>query len=58
MAGIRGGELSILYPMVSLGYIWTMLWSRLFFHEPISRKKVAGLAFILVGIVMLNAGNR
>lgn len=58
MAGIREGELSILYPMVSLGYIWTMLWSRLFFREPISRKKVAGLALILVGIVLLNAGNR
>lgn len=58
MAGIREGELSILYPMVSLGYIWTMLWSKLFFHEPISRKKVAGLALILVGIILLNAGNR
>lgn len=58
MAGIREGELSILYPMVSLGYLWTMLWSKLFFHEPISRKKVAGLVLILAGIVMLNAGNR
>jgi drug/metabolite transporter (DMT)-like permease len=58
MAGIREGELSILYPMVSLGYIWTMLWSKLFFHEPISQKKVAGLALILAGIVLLNAGNR
>ena len=58
MAGIREGELSILYPMISLGYIWTMLWSKLFFHEPVSRKKVAGLALILAGIILLNAGNR
>jgi len=28
--GLRQGELSILFPMVSLGYIWTLLWSRLF----------------------------
>lgn len=58
MAGIREGELSILYPMVSLGYIWTMLWSRLFFKEPISRRKVAGLVLILAGIVLLNSSNR
>ncbi|MCL4795811.1 MAG: EamA family transporter [Bryobacteraceae bacterium] len=56
--GVREGELSVLYPMVSLGYIWTLLWSRLFFGEPISRRKVAGLALIIGGIVVLNLGNR
>ena len=25
--GINKGELSVLYPMVSLGYIWTLFWS-------------------------------
>jgi hypothetical protein len=24
-AGIRHGQLSVLYPMVSLGYVWTLL---------------------------------
>lgn len=56
--GVRQGELSVLYPMVSLGYIWTLLWSRLFFGEPVSRLKVAGLALIIGGIVVLNLGNR
>jgi drug/metabolite transporter (DMT)-like permease len=56
--GVRRGELSVLYPMVSFGYIWTLLWSRLFFHEPISRRKVAGLALIVTGIILLTAGNR
>ena len=41
--GIRGGQLSVLYPMVSLGYIWTLLWSRLFFNEPFTREKFVGL---------------
>lgn len=54
--GLRDGELSILYPMVSLGYIWTLLWSKLFFSEPISRRKVGGLALIIAGIVLLNFG--
>ncbi len=41
--GVREGELSVLYPMVSLGYLWTLLWSRLFFGEPLTRRKVTGL---------------
>lgn len=56
--GLREGELSVLYPMVSLGYIWTLVWSRLFFKEPISGRKVVGLAMIMAGIVVLNLGNR
>lgn len=51
--GIRHGELSVLYPMVSLGYIWTMIWSRLFFKEPITRPKYLALGMILVGITMI-----
>jgi multidrug transporter EmrE-like cation transporter len=56
--GVREGELSVLYPMVSLGYIWTLVWSRWFFREPISKRKVAGLALIITGIIVLNLGNR
>jgi len=58
LMGIRHGELSVLYPMVSLGYIWTLFWSRLFFGEPLTRTKFMGLGLILVGIVLLGIGNR
>jgi len=54
--GIRGGELSVLYPLVSLGYIFTLFWSKLFFHEPITRYKVAGLTLILVGVFLVGVG--
>ena len=57
-AGIREGELTVLYPMVSLGYVWTLLWSRIFFHEPFTRNKFIGLGLILSGIAILNLGNR
>jgi multidrug transporter EmrE-like cation transporter len=56
--GLKHGELSVLFPMVSFGYIWTLLWSRMFFQEPFSRRKLAGLALILAGIFVLNIGNR
>lgn len=56
--GVRDGELSVLYPMVSLGYIWTLFLSRIFFGEPFTRGKIAGLAMVLLGIVLLGLGNR
>jgi multidrug transporter EmrE-like cation transporter len=56
--GVRQGELSILYPMVSLGYIWTLFWSRVFFKERFTRSKFAGLGLILLGVFLLGAGSR
>ncbi len=56
--GLRRGELSVLYPLVSLSYIWALLWSRIFFGEPFTKRKFAGLALILVGIVFIGFGNR
>lgn len=56
--GVKEGELTILYPMVSLGYVWTLFWSRLFFKEPFTREKFYGLGLILTGIVILSFGNR
>jgi multidrug transporter EmrE-like cation transporter len=58
IAGVKEGELSILYPMVSLGYIFSLCWSRLFFGEPLTRNKLLGLALIVTGIVFLSLGNR
>jgi drug/metabolite transporter (DMT)-like permease len=55
--GIRGGDLSVLYPMVSLGYIWTLLWSRLFFHETFTRQKILGLTLVLLGVIFVGLGS-
>ena len=55
--GIKGGQLSVLYPMVSLGYIWTLLWSRLFFNEAFTREKFFGLALILLGVFLVGMGS-
>jgi drug/metabolite transporter (DMT)-like permease len=55
--GIKGGQLSVLYPMVSLGYVWTLIWSRLFFNEPLTRQKFYGLGLILVGVCLVGLGS-
>jgi len=56
--GLKNGELSILFPMVSTGYVWTMVWSRVFFKEPFTRGKFLGLGLILAGCVLLGLGTR
>jgi multidrug transporter EmrE-like cation transporter len=56
--GVKHGELSVLYPLVALSYIWALLWSRLFFKEPFTRQKFYGLALILAGIAFIGIGNR
>lgn len=55
--GVAQGELTILYPMVSLGYIWTIVWARLFFREPFTMSKIAGLVMIIFGVALINLGN-
>ena len=56
--GVRQGELSVLYPLVAFGYVWTVFWSRLFFGEPLTRAKFYALGLILIGIAILGMGNR
>ena len=55
--GIRGGQLSVLYPMVSLGYIWTLVWARLFFGEAFTKQKFMGLGLILLGVLFVGIGS-
>jgi len=56
--GIKQGELSVLYPLVSLSYIWALVWSRIFFQEKFTSRKFAGLCLILLGIVFVGLGSR
>ena len=54
--GINRGELSVLYPMVSLSYVFAMVWSKLFFQEHITRGKIGAVALILAGVVCIGVG--
>jgi len=56
--GLKHGELSVLYPMVSAGYVCTLFWSRIFFKEPITKAKVGALGLILAGLICISAGGR
>ena len=57
--GIKGkdAQLSVLYPMVALGYVWGLLWARLFFKEAMTKPKIVGLALILLGVCFVGIGS-
>lgn len=52
------GELSVLYPMVALSYVWTLFWSRIFFKERFTREKFIGLFLILAGVCCVGLGSK
>jgi multidrug transporter EmrE-like cation transporter len=56
--GMRRGELSVLYPLVALGYLWTVVWSRIFFGEPLTKTKFVALGLIILGMAMLALGSQ
>lgn len=50
----KGLEYKIVPLMESLGYVFVMFLSRLFFKEKLTAKKILGTALILIGIVIYN----
>ena len=47
-------ELSVAYPMLSIGYILIMIISYFLLHEPISMYKIIGTLLIIVGILFIS----
>ena len=50
---LRNQELSILYPVISLTYVWVAILSLIVFGESMNAYKIAGLAIIVLGVAML-----
>lgn len=54
--GVKKGELSVLYPLSSLSYVWALIWSKFFFREVINAQKFVALGMILSGILLIAVG--
>lgn len=53
MAAFRYGEVSILQPMMSLGFALSIVLGALFLNETITWYKLLGTAFIIAGSILL-----
>ena len=50
---LRNQELSILYPVISLTYVWVAILSLIVFGESMNPYKICGLTIIVLGVAML-----
>ncbi len=55
---LREGELSLMYPIISLSYVWVTALSYFIFHDTLSPLKLLGIAGIMAGVAMLGRGER
>ncbi len=53
---LRDGELSMLYPIIALTYVWVTLLSYVLLAEPPNLYKNLGIATIVIGVAVLGRG--
>jgi len=54
---LKDGELSLLYPVISLTYVWVTALSFLLFNETVNPFKLVGIAAVVCGVGVLGRGN-
>jgi uncharacterized membrane protein len=55
---LREGELSLVYPILALTYVWVTLLSYLALHEAPNVFKNLGVAAIIAGVIVISRGSR
>jgi multidrug transporter EmrE-like cation transporter len=55
---LKDGELSLLYPVIALTYVWVTVLSFLIFHDDINPWKLAGIVLIVLGVAVLGKGGK
>jgi multidrug transporter EmrE-like cation transporter len=53
---LREGELSVLYPIIALTYVWVTLVSYVRLHEPPNIYKNVGVTAIIAGVIVIGRG--
>lgn len=54
---LKGGELSVIHPMLSLSLIWVSIMSPIFFlNDMMTPTKWAGVSFMILGVVLIGRG--
>ncbi len=53
---LKGGELSVLYPLVATVYLWVTLWSVKILKEEMNFYKWSGLFLVIIGVALIGMG--
>ena len=54
---LRKGQLSMLYPVIALTFVWVAILSVLIFHEQLSILRIAGITTVVAGVALLGLGD-
>ena len=49
----KGGEVSVLYPIIATSFVWVAIFSWVLFGESVHLLKICGIFLIIVGITIL-----
>ena len=55
---LRFGDLSVIYPFISLTFIWVMIISIIVFNEKVNSFKINAIILIILGIMMIGGGEK
>jgi drug/metabolite transporter (DMT)-like permease len=55
---LRDGELSLLYPVIALTYVWVTILSVPVLHERLNPFKLIGITTIVIGVAVLGMGQK
>ena len=58
VVALKDGELSLLYPVIALTYVWVTVLSFLIFHDDVNPWKLAGIVLIVLGVAVLGKGGK
>ena len=54
----KGGELSVLYPIYAINYVWVAILAVKVFNEVFNTWKIIGICGIVLGIALIGIGGR
>lgn len=57
IAALKYGELSILYPVIAMTYVWVTILSVMIYSESVNTLKIAGLTSIVLGVAVLGTSS-
>jgi len=57
VVALRHGELSAIYPVIALTFVWVTILSATVFGEAMSAAKLGGIAMIVAGVATLGRGS-
>jgi drug/metabolite transporter (DMT)-like permease len=55
---LRHGELSMLYPIMALSYVWVTIVSIIWLNEPVNAAEMLGVLVIVGGVAVLGLGEK